>query len=72
MRLPSIVWSTSSRCSSTLESQLAVSRPVPGGADRIRQPMAADVGVDSLGVSARVGDGGLWYSVPVGIFVARR
>ncbi|QEF96248.1 putative methyltransferase YcgJ [Stieleria maiorica] len=54
----------------TLEEQLAVSFPVPGGADRIRNLMQNDVGVDRIGVQASLDDGTLRYSIPITVAAA--
>ena len=48
-----------------LDAQLAASFPVPGGAERIREILRADVGVDRCGVDARWVGGELHYSVPI-------
>lgn len=56
----------------SLESQLAASFPVPGGAERIRKLMQMDVGVDRCGVSAHwVGDE-LQYAVPIVVGAATK
>ncbi len=49
----------------TLEQQLGASFPVPGGADRIRKILRADVGVDRCGVAAHWVDADLYYAVPI-------
>ncbi len=48
-----------------LETQLAASFPEPGGADRLRQLVRADVGRDALGVCARVEDGAVHLTIPI-------
>lgn len=55
-----------------LEDQLAASFPVLGGADRIRELLRADVGVDRCGLAARwVGDA-LHYAVPIVVAVGTK
>lgn len=58
----------------SLESQLAASFPVPGGADRIRSLLRDDVGIDRCGVSAHWVGGELHYAVPIvaGVATKRR
>lgn len=53
-----------------LEEQLAASFPVDGGANRIREMVSGDVGVDRYGISARFIDEALWYSIPIAVGVA--
>ena len=56
----------------SVESQLAASFPVPGGAERIRELLRNDVGVDRCGVSAHwIGDE-LHYAVPIVVSVANK
>jgi len=52
-----------------LEHQLAASFPVPGGADRIREMLRSDVGVDRCGVSAHWVGSELHYAVPIVVAV---
>lgn len=47
-----------------VEALLSRSFPEPGGADRFREMVAADVGVDRIGIGA-TGCGGLGFSFPV-------
>jgi ubiquinone/menaquinone biosynthesis C-methylase UbiE len=54
----------------SVESQLAASFPVPGGADRIRNLLREDVGIDRCGVSAHWVEGELYYAVPIVVGVA--
>lgn len=55
-----------------LESQLRVSFPEPGGLERLREMIRADVGHDDLGVAAcRKGDG-VWFSYPIQVCVGRK
>jgi hypothetical protein len=56
----------------SLESQLAASFPVPGGADRIRDLLRQDVGVDRRGVSAHWVGSELNYAVPIVVGVASK
>lgn len=55
-----------------VESQLAASFPVPGGADRIRRLLRDDVGIDRCGVSAHWVEGALHYAVPIVVGVATK
>lgn len=55
-----------------LEAQLAVSFPEPGGAERLRAMLRADIGVDATGLAPRQADGKLVYRYPIRIFVGRR
>jgi ubiquinone/menaquinone biosynthesis C-methylase UbiE len=55
-----------------LEQQLAASFPVPGGADRIREHLRNDVGVDKFGVSAHWIGSELHYAVPIVVCVATK
>ena len=55
-----------------LEEQLAASFPVPGGAERIREILRADVGVDRCGVAAHWVGAELHYSVPIVVASGRR
>jgi len=55
-----------------LEHQLAASFPVPGGADRIRELLRADVGVDRCGVSAHWVGSELHYAIPIVVGVGTR
>lgn len=56
----------------SLEHQLAASFPVPGGADRIRELVRADVGVDSRGVAAHWVGPELHYAVPIVVAVGTK
>jgi ubiquinone/menaquinone biosynthesis C-methylase UbiE len=51
-----------------LEAQLSASFPGPGGKDRLRAMIVNDIGIDSLGISARREDGNILYSVPVAVY----
>jgi ubiquinone/menaquinone biosynthesis C-methylase UbiE len=48
-----------------LETQLAASFPAPGGADELRRLFRADVGVNALGVDARLEGDAIAFSYPV-------
>jgi hypothetical protein len=56
----------------SVESQLAASFPVPGGADRIRELLRQDVGVDRCGVLAHWVGPELHYAVPIVVDVASK
>lgn len=56
----------------SLESQLSASFPVPGGADRIREMLREDVGVDRCGVGAHWVGSELHYAVPIVVGVAAK
>lgn len=55
-----------------LEHQLAASFPVPGGADRIRELLRADVGADRRGVSAHWVGSELHYAIPIVVAVGTK
>jgi SAM-dependent methyltransferase len=48
-----------------LETQLAASFPAPGGADELRRLFRADLGVNALGVDARMEGDAIAFSYPV-------
>lgn len=52
-----------------LEKQLAASFPVPGGAERIRELVRADVGEDRCGISAHWLGTELHYAIPIVVAV---
>ena len=56
----------------SLDSQLAASFPVPGGAERIRELVQNDVGVDRCGVSAHWVGSELHYAVPIVVGAAQK
>jgi SAM-dependent methyltransferase len=56
----------------SLESQLAASFPAPGGADRIRNLLREDVGLDRCGVSAHWVGAELHYAVPIVVGAATK
>lgn len=48
-----------------LETQLAASFPAPGGVEELRRQFRADLGVNALGVDARLENGEVAFSYPV-------
>lgn len=56
----------------SLESQLSASFPVPGGADRTRELLRQDVGVDRCGVAAHWVGSELHYAIPIVVGVASK
>jgi SAM-dependent methyltransferase len=56
----------------SLDSQLAASFPVPGGAERIRELLQNDLGVDRCGVSAHWVGSQLHYAVRIVVGAARK
>ncbi|MGK4002635.1 methyltransferase domain-containing protein [Sorangium sp. So ce1036] len=55
-----------------LEAALQASFPEPGGADRLRALYRADVGVDALGVGARIDGDEIRFAYPCIILVGRK
>lgn len=55
-----------------VEDQLTASCPVPGGAERIRELLRADVGVDRCGVSAHWVGSELHYAIPIVVAVGTK
>jgi SAM-dependent methyltransferase len=55
-----------------LEELLARSFPNPGDADRIRQIIADDIGVDRLGVGAYRRDGAIHFGFPIVVMIGRK
>jgi len=55
-----------------LETQLSASFPVPGGAERIRELVRADVGHDRCGLSAHWVGSELHYAIPIVVAVGRK
>ncbi|AUX25250.1 uncharacterized protein SOCEGT47_057940 [Sorangium cellulosum] len=55
-----------------LEAALQASFPEPGGADRLRALYRADVGVDALGVGARLDGDEIRFAYPCVILVGRK
>jgi SAM-dependent methyltransferase len=61
------------RLSMRLEQTLAASFPERGGAQRVRDMVEADVGVDRIGIEARrEADGTIHYTVPCAIVSGRK
>jgi ubiquinone/menaquinone biosynthesis C-methylase UbiE len=54
-----------------LEALLAASFPNPGGADRVRQTFADDIGVNRLGLGAARRDGAIHFAFPIAVLVGR-
>ena len=56
-----------------LEHTLAASFPEPGGAERVRAMVEADIGIDRLGLGAtREPDGSVCYRAPCAVVTGRR
>lgn len=55
-----------------LEDQLAASFPNHGDKDRLRRLITGDIGVNALGVNARVEGGAVRYSYPIAVFTGRK
>jgi len=55
-----------------LEGALAASFPDPGGAERLRAMIEADIGLDRLGVAARRRDGKVRYAYPCAMVSGQR
>ncbi|GAM10375.1 putative methyltransferase YcgJ [Geobacter sp. OR-1] len=55
-----------------LEAQLKASFPKPGDEEIIRKMVTEDVGVDSIGINARVGDHRIVYTVPIAVYVGTK
>ncbi|WP_165063854.1 class I SAM-dependent methyltransferase [Paludisphaera rhizosphaerae] len=55
-----------------LDDLLQASDPEPGADDEVRRIFRADLGVDRLGVNARVIDGEIWFTFPIVVMVGRR
>src|SRR5581483_447242 len=55
-----------------VDDLLSRSFPVPGGADAFRRLVAADVGIDRLGIVAEQSADGLRFAFPVVILSGRR
>ena len=49
----------------SLVDPLAASFPGPGGVERLRELVRADLGVDALGVNARLEDGAIELTIPL-------
>lgn len=57
------------RLKTSLEKQLAASFPAPGDADKVRERIRKDLGVDRLSVGAADEDGELMLHLPISIVV---
>jgi SAM-dependent methyltransferase len=55
-----------------LEAQLRASFPKPGDAERLRQIVTADVGVNALGVQARRDGEEIRFTYPIAVFWGRK
>jgi SAM-dependent methyltransferase len=55
-----------------LEAQLSASFPVPGGADRIRELVRADVGCNRCGLAAHWVGAELHYAIPIVVAVGQK
>ena len=55
-----------------LEAQLNASFPNPGDTEIVRDLVARDVGVNSLGINARNIDGHIRYTVPIRVYTGRK
>ncbi|UPU37180.1 methyltransferase domain-containing protein [Geomonas paludis] len=55
-----------------LETQIRASFPKPGDDQVIRDLVTADVGVDSLGINARVEANKIIYTVPIAVYAGRK
>ena len=52
-----------------LESQLKASFPKPGDEPKLRVMITNDIGIDSLGINARIKNKKIMYTVPIGVYV---
>lgn len=55
-----------------LNAQLRASFPAPGDEERICTMVTADIGVDNLGINARIVNNAIVYTVPIGVYVGRK
>lgn len=55
-----------------LEAQLRASFPREGDAERLREMIVSDIGVDALGISPRRQGDTVVYTVPIGVFVGTK
>jgi hypothetical protein len=55
-----------------LESQLKASFPKPGDEEVIRRMVTGDVGIDSIGISARKAEDKIVYTVPIAVYVGQK
>ncbi len=55
-----------------LDELLAASSPDDGADDEVRRIFREDLGADRLGVNARLVDGAIHFTFPIGVFVGRK
>ena len=55
-----------------LEAQMKASFPKPGDEPRIRKMIKGDIGIDTLGIQARLRDEKIVYTVPIAVYVGRK
>jgi SAM-dependent methyltransferase len=55
-----------------LETQLRASFPKPGDEPKLRDMVTNDIGIDSLGINARIQDDKVKYTVPIAVYVGRK
>ncbi len=55
-----------------LEVQLKASFPKPGDTERLREMITADIGINEYGINARMANGTVIYTVPIGVFVGKK
>ena len=55
-----------------LESQIRASFPNPGDEPVLRDMVTKDVGIDNLGINARMDGKKVMYTVPIGVYVGRK
>jgi SAM-dependent methyltransferase len=55
-----------------LDSLIGSSFPNPGDAEVIRKMVTDDIGVNALGVNARMENGKLMYTFPIAVYVGRK
>lgn len=55
-----------------LEAQLRASFPKPGDEEIIRKIVTDDVGVDTIGINARIAEGKIVYTVPIAVYVGTK
>jgi ubiquinone/menaquinone biosynthesis C-methylase UbiE len=55
-----------------LETQIRASFPNPGDEPKLRDMVTRDVGMDNLGIKARIVDKKVMYTVPIGVYTGRK
>jgi ubiquinone/menaquinone biosynthesis C-methylase UbiE len=55
-----------------LETQIKASFPNPGDEPKLRDMVTNDVGIDNLGINARIEDKKVMYTVPIGVYIGRK